>query len=473
MKRVLLIVLGVVVVLSATGGALFGVFLNRFSPDIPEVDYPPPANEAEARAQDLAYLRLYPDVDKSYSPEQRAAFDSLLDDLEARADTLTEAEFVMGVSAAGAFPENGHSGVSISGTLNRLNSLPVRFVWFGDGLHITRARAEYEGLIGAKVVSYEGQGPEAITARMDPYFGGNAAFLRQSSALFFASPASLHAAGVIDQPDSVSMELVGPDGETFTQTLEVEIEKTGFTYPSAYALGKAHAKEEESGHDWRFLDPNMTEATWYGRNPDQLLWSEELDNGGIFWRMRDIIGREDNPVGDWIEAQAATLRGNPANYLVIDLRANAGGDYTQVMSVVRDIGELITPDGRVYILTDGDTFSAGIVTAYYALHGAGNRAVLTGAPMGDNTQFWAEGGGTPMVLPNSEIRLYASTGYHDWENGCGDWSKCFWVNTVFDVAVGPVEVDLPAPLLFADYARGVDSGMEAILAAEAERATAR
>ena len=43
------------------------------------------------------------------------------------------------------------------------------------------------------------------------------------------------------------------------------------------------------------------------------------------------------------------------------------------------------------------------------------------------------------------------------------------INTLFGVAVGQVEVDLPAALTFADYARGIDTGMEAIFAAEAER----
>ena len=473
MKRIALIVLGVFVGLSLLGGAGFGAFLWRFTPQIPTADYPAPSNAAEARLQDLDYLRRFIEVDKSYSEAQKVEFSALVDDLEARAETMTEAEFILGVSAAGAIPENGHTGVSISGTLNRLNSLPVRFAWFGDGLHIVRAHAEHEALIGARVAAYEGQAPEAITAQIDPYFGGNAAFLKQSSALFFAAPAALHAAGVIDQPDAVTMDLVGLDGGAFTQVLGLEEEKTAFAYPSAYALGQLHAKEKDSANDWRFLDPAMTEATWYARHPDKLLWSDTLDHGGVYWRMRDIIGSAETPVGAWLEEQAAPLRAEPANYLVMDLRANGGGDYTQAMGVARDIGELITPDGRVYILTDGDTFSAGIVTAYFALHGAGDRAVLTGAPMGDDTQFWAEGGGMPMVLPNSGIRLFASTGYHDWENGCEDWSRCFWINTLFGVAVGPVSFDMPAPLLFSDYAQGIDSGMEAILAAEAARAAAR
>lgn len=475
MKRIVLIVLGIVVGLSALGGAGFAAFLWRFTPDIPEANYSEPADLVEARQQDLDYLRRFPEADKSFSEEQLVAFNALIDDLEARVDTMSDAEFVMGVSAAGAIPENGHSGVSITGTLNRLNSLPVRFVWFGDGLHITRAHAEHLDLIGARVASYEGFEPATITNEMDRYFGGNDAFLRKSSALFFAAPASLHAAGLIPNPDTVSVQLVSVDGETIVRELTVEAadKKTDFAYPSSYALGQVHSKETESGNDWRFLDPAMTEATWYGRNPDTLLWSDTLENGGVYWRMRDIIGDDEAPVGEWLEQQAEVLRGNPADYLVIDLRANGGGDYTQAMDVAREIGELIKPDGRVYLLTDGDTFSAGIVTAYFAIHGAGDRVVLSGAKMGDETQFWAEGGGKSMVLPNSEIRLFASTGYHDWENGCDDWSRCFWINTLFGVAVGPVEVDLPAPLLFSDYIKGVDSGIEAILAAEAERATAR
>ncbi len=472
MKRFLLVTLGCIVALVIMGVAAFGAFVWRFTPDIPEADYPAPADLTEARAQDLDYLRRFPEADKSISDSQKATFNSLIDDLEARVSTMTEAEFVMGVSAAGAISENGHSGVSVARTMNRLNSLPVRFMWFGDGLHIVRAHAEHADLIGARVLTYEGQPPEKIYPQMDPYFGGNDAFLRQYSALFFAAPASLHAAGIIPESDTITMELVGSDGETFTRSLSIEDGATEFFRLAQYALGEPHEDERKSGHDWRHLDPAATEATWYGRHPGRALWTDQLDSGGVYWRMRNVIGDDEVGVSDWLEEQAESLRERPAAYLVLDLRGNAGGDYTRAMSVARDIDELVKPGGRVYVLTDGLTFSAGIVTAYYALHGAGEQAVLAGAPMGDGLQFWAEGGGNAMQLPNSNILLYASTGYHDWENGCTDWSRCFWINILFGVAVGEVEVDLQAPLLFSDYMRGIDSGVEAILAAEALQSSA-
>ncbi len=472
MKRILLIALGIFVLVSLLAGGGFGYFMWRFTPQIPEANYPEPANLTEARLQDLDYLRRYPEADLSFSEGQLAAFNAWIDHLEARVDTMTEAEFVMGVSAAGAVTENGHSGVSVGRTMNRLNSLPVRFAWFTDGLHIVRAHGDYADLIGARVVRYEGQDPLALYPRMDPYFGGNDAFLRQNSASFFAAPASLHAAGLIDQPDRLSLDLVGMEGEAFTQSLQVEDRATGFFGVQRNAIAQLYDPEVESGHDWRFLDPAMTEATWFGRHPDRALWADTLDHGGVYWRMRNVFGNEATPLPGWLEDQAQALRDTPAAFLVLDLRANEGGDYTRAMGVAQSLGELVQPGGRIYILTDGNTFSAGIVTAYYALYGAGDQAVLVGAPMGDDMQFWAEGGGTSMRLPNSGIRLWASTGYHDWENGCTDWSPCFWINILFGVALGPVEVDLEAPLRFSDYARGVDSGMAAILAAEAERAGA-
>ncbi len=469
MKRILFILLGVLILFSLLSGAGYGVFMWRFSAHVPAADYPEPANALAARLQDLDYLRRLPEADKSFSNSEIAALNAHIDGLEARADSLTDAQFLMEVAAAVAITENGHTNSSRFTTMNRLNSLPARFFWFGDGLHIVRAHAEHEDLIGARVIAYEGAAPEALYPQLDRYFGGNDAFLRTNSAYHFAAPAALHAVGLIDQPDTVTLELVGRDGATFTRTLTVEEGATALFGVSQYPIARPHERETESGHDWRFLNPAMTEATWFGRHPDQLMWTDTLNHGGVYWRMRDVFGDEATPLPDWIEQQAERLRDNPARYLVLDLRSNGGGDYTRTMGVARKIGELVEPGGRIYVLTNGGTFSAAVVTAAFALYGGGENAILTGEPMGDDAQFWAESAGV-MRLPNSDIPIFLSTAYHDWENGCSDWSRCFWINILFGVAAGPLDVELSAPLLFSDYAQGIDSGVEAILAAEAARA---
>jgi anionic cell wall polymer biosynthesis LytR-Cps2A-Psr (LCP) family protein len=102
MKRLLLIILAIIVTLIVATGIGFGTFIWRFTPKIPEANYPEPANQTEARLQDLDYLRKFPDVDLSFSEDERTAFYAHMDDMEARAETMSEAQFLMGIAAAAA-----------------------------------------------------------------------------------------------------------------------------------------------------------------------------------------------------------------------------------------------------------------------------------------------------------------------------------------------------------------------------------
>jgi hypothetical protein len=53
------------------------------------------------------------------------------------------------------------------------------------------------------------------------------------------------------------------------------------------------------------------------------------------------------------------------------------------------------------------------LTAAILKSGAGRRAIIVGEKIGDDLQFWSEGGF--LVLPNSGLRIHYSDGYHDWE----------------------------------------------------------
>ncbi|MEL6210485.1 MAG: hypothetical protein AAFR44_09975, partial [Pseudomonadota bacterium] len=162
---------------------------------------------------------------------------------------------------------------------------------------------------------------------------------------------------------------------------------------------------------------------------------------------------------------AKQLKADPADYLVIDVRSTFGGDYTKARTFARGVTDYVKPGGKIYLLTDGGTFSAAIVTHAFALEAGGDQAVVVGTEIGDFAQFWAEGGGM-LALPNSGHRIWVTTGYHDWENGCTDWGDCFWLNIVMGVAAGPLGPDIVAPLTYADYAQGIDTTMQAVFAAE-------
>ena len=465
--RVFLIVTMLIVIFVGLPLAGTGAYFWRFYSPVPTASYGEPQDATDARRQDLDYLSRLPEIDRSFSDEEVVRFQDHLAQMNDRVDTLTDAEFFMGVAAAAAISENGHTNVYRRNMFSRLNSLPVRFFWFGDGLHIVRSHTSEAGLLGARVIAYEGLSPDTLVESLDPYYGGNEQFLRYNSPMFFASPAAMHAAGLAAEPDRITLTLEFTDGTVGQRTLEVEVRTTPSMRIDGYLNAILSEQEIESGNEWHFLNAGTDEVAQFSRKPGVDLWWESLPNDGAYIRLWQIYGAAEDgtPIGSWLNALRENLLEQPAKYVVLDLRSNRGGDLTLAMNFARRIADLITPDGHIYILTDGGTFSAGIVTAAFAVHGAGDRGTIIGEHVGDFEQFWAEGGG-PMRLPNSELRIGITTGYHDWEQGCESFTRCYWISVIFGVAAGPLDPDVIAPLTYADFARGVDTGIQTVFEAE-------
>ena len=173
---------------------LAAAFVWRFIPFPPKPDYPPPADQAEAYRQDLDYLRLYPEYDRSFSPTEALAFRAALDDIEGRVETLSPADFELAVARAVALADNGHTNVSPIRRRARVNALPLRMAWFADGLFVVQARDDHGDLLGAQVVRLEGRTPAAATDHFLDSFGGQAGRARWISVLNLESPDLMHAA---------------------------------------------------------------------------------------------------------------------------------------------------------------------------------------------------------------------------------------------------------------------------------------
>ncbi len=465
MKRILLYLVSIIAVLMLATMGLGAVFYFKFFPQIAAPDYPEPASIAEARLQDIDYLRTMPDYDNSFSPEENTAFHAWLDELAERSADMTDTEFALGVARAAAITDNGHSNMNPRASLKNLKTLPVRFFWFADGLYITRARASHAELIGARVMSYNAKTPEALVRDLDIYHGGAFDFFKFKSPSFFASPELMSAAGFGESPDRAVLNLQLMSGDERRLVMDAEAVSTGLSRASLLALPMALETEENADTDWVHITPPQTTQSYYTRNPKQDLWHDALPGNGKYIRMRWIFDSGETKLTSWLAEIGDTLRAAPADYLVIDLRSNYGGDYTQAMGFARNVDEFVVPGGQVYILTDGGTFSAAIVTAAFAKHAAADNGHIIGSAMGDYAQFWAEGAAF-FRLPNSQLRVGVSTGYHDWENGCTDWSRCYWVNILLGVAAGSLEPTIDAPLTFEGYAQGRDDGIAAILARE-------
>ncbi|KGM32276.1 hypothetical protein, partial [Inquilinus limosus] len=194
-----------VVMAGTAAGTTYLAVIRPNYPSLPPADAPAPGNRAEAQRQDLERLRRLPEIDRSFSPETLAAFDRQIDTLAAQAsaaapDGLDDARFEVGVTRAVALAGNGHTYVRGVSMGRSLNALPLRLVWFDDGLYVVSAREALADLLGARVLTLGGRAPEELAGMLRPYVGGRDSRARLLSVDLISSPAALHALGLLPLP---------------------------------------------------------------------------------------------------------------------------------------------------------------------------------------------------------------------------------------------------------------------------------
>src|SRR5262249_36899414 len=162
-----------------------------------------------------------------------------------------------------------------------------------------------------------------------------------------------------------------------------------------------------------------------------------------------------------VEAEAA-LRAKPPCAVIVDLRGDGGGDYTNTWHFAHALPGLVPPGGHIYVLTDSLTFSAAITTAAFIKDAGGDRVTIIGEPVGDRLSFFSEGG--RACLPNLKVCLFYQTAKHDYAHACNDWHECFWLNWFYPVRVESLQPDVVVPLKFEDWNAGRDEAYSTALA---------
>lgn len=149
-------------------------------------------------------------------------------------------------------------------------------------------------------------------------------------------------------------------------------------------------------------------------------------------------------------ASAVALSGKA---FVLDLRFNTGGDLDLAKELMAKLEERTRELPR-FVITGRATFSAGI-TAAAAWKAAADETVV-GEPVGDELDFWSEGGN--ITLPNSGFAAHFANAFHSYSQlPCPDDVPCF-----LDLSAPDLRPDLTVSSRWADHAAGVDVALEAI-----------
>lgn len=412
---------------------------------------------------DLEAVRALPEMDRSFSPEERRQFEAAIDELMARAGQHDDAQLEMGITRAVALAANGHTYVRGVAMGRSLNSLPLRMIWFDDGLFVVAAKQEHANLLGARVREMGGHTPEDLAKELQPYVGGRPTRARLFSINFMTSPAAMHAIGLLPSPLQATFTFELPDGSRVQQTIDAEpqpavTEGDAVRWPALDLIPQSLP----AGGRWRHVLADRADLPLWLQQGTRLYWHTYPNPRTVYVAFRRTRDDGEPKLEDFLDGVIEEASGRRPQVAIVDLRANTGGAYEMANSFTRRLPSALARDGRVYVLTGPDTFSAGVVIAARLKHSARGRIDIVGGEMGDYPQFWAEGG--RVNLPGSGLTVRYSDAFHDWEKGCGlsQIGRCHWLNFFFDVAAGDLLPTIPVRFTFADYIAGRDPVLAAV-----------
>jgi hypothetical protein len=145
--------------------------------------------------------------------------------------------------------------------------------------------------------------------------------------------------------------------------------------------------------------------------------------------------------------------------LIVDLRFDGGGDLNTTRPLFEALPGMVPGDGRIFALTSGWTFSAGISSLGYMKAAGGAKVTIVGESIGDRLEFWAEG--DIMELPVSKATLLYATERHNYMTGCPE-SDCHGSIRWHPIRVPTLEPDIRTPLTHQEYREGRDPALEAV-----------
>jgi len=414
----------------------------------------PDRSEIAALQEDLVVFRKeFFEADQSYSEESRARAGTLLSDLDAEAPTLSDAQVQLRLAEIAALAQNGHTMFFTSQWSARFNTLPIRLLVTGDGLLIGHASQDYDHLVGAQVTAIEGHSWDDLSNAFARYHGGREGLRNQYIYYFLESPEILHAASLATASDRLTLSL-----EVGGQATEVSL----FADESLPVMEGIDAILPPVRIAQVYAERGVTDLPlWLGEPGVTFRHTALPDQNAHYVQFRantDFTGEEN--VQDFIRGARAEIEAAAPRYIIIDQRANIGGDLNETRNFMQALAEMIPEDGHLFIITGGRTFSAGISSVGYAKQAAGDRATIVGEPIGDRLEFYAEGGS--MGLPNSELRFLHAVERHNYMTGCPE-RDCHGAIRLNPTAVPTLDPEVALPLSIQDYRERHDSTLEWIL----------
>lgn len=410
---------------------------------------------AADRSEDLAAFRTqFFEKDKSYSATARAEADALLRSLEQEADALSDAAYELKLAEIVAKADNGHT-LFFSGLWRlKFNRIPIKIVIFENRLYIAGADELHSNLV--EVTHVNGTIWPDVRRELGRYQGGldqwKAEFLR----FFLESPQIMHASGLSDSADALSLSGVRADGAPFEATIKgqrlpADYEDFSLYIPPSRLIELVENDKETPIDEWPL----------FLRGHADLYRFEWLRDGIAYIQFKGNAGESRGiNASRFSENVIAELQKHSPRNVILDQRFNSGGDLNTTRDLMQALPTLTAADGKIYVVTSGKTFSAGISSIGYLKQAGGDRVIIVGEPVGDRLEFWAEG---PVVeLTQSRAAILYATERHNYMTGCPE-DDCHGSIKRNPIRVKSLAPEYLTPMTYEDFLAGRDPAMDKIM----------
>ena len=385
---------------------------------------PPPALTVAEKAADLeALLTFVRDVHPDpYWYHDRAIWQRAEQGLRERLAALDDAAFTWELAQLVALLHDGHSVlVRRRFALEERTLVPIEVRWLADGPFVVATTDTARVLLGGRLVSIGGIAMAELAARLGRGIGAdNEPDLHQRLPRALNRPWLLHQVGVAGGGDGIRVVVDHGDGGTPTALVVAPVPgEQPFAQRVRTAEGVDLVRE---------------------RHPERKFFAEELPElDALYVRLRAVEDDGDQSLAPFLAGLPRLAASRLVHRLVIDVRGNPGGSNDHVRAFVRDLQTSeYDAAGRLFVLTDGATFSAAQNLCTWLERDT--HALFVGAPTG----------GRPNHFGDAQVRMLPATG------ALVAISSRRWQDSAPDDARAFLAPDLPVPMTFADLLAGRD-----------------
>ena len=313
----------------------------------------------------------------------RDQFDAAVAELDGKLDHLDGDEVYVALDRIANMIGDGHTYVKFP---RDDAEFPIDIARFGDQYRVTSVIPGLEKALGARVVQIEDTPIERAHDLIHPLTPQDETSQLQEANLagYLTTGMVLHGLGIISNRRTARYTLADDSGQEFT--IEVH----------------AVSPLEQITPVRPFKDPPL-----FRQRPEESFWYTYLpESKTVYCNFRRY-----NDLGKYASGLLRLVNEQHPDKLVIDLRQNGGGDYTQglkhLINPIRDL-PAINKKGHLFVIIGPLTFSAAMSNA--AQFRSETAAILVGQTIGEKPNSYQEP--REMTLPNSRWTVRYSTRYY-------------------------------------------------------------